>query len=126
VLDFCFHGTEHSDFIKGIFSPAGRLLAYEGRLHTTDFVTGHFMCTCIRDFTSGSLGIQKLKDGGRTISLLSTAVKQLKLAFRWNVTNQYLIRCNESECKQKLQNNCYFCNVTDCTMHHESFVTLSV
>jgi hypothetical protein len=84
------------------------------------------MCTCVRDFFSGSLGIQGLKKGSRPISVLSITVKPLQLDLRWHVTNQSLVRCNESECKQKIQNNSYFSNVTDCTIHHERFATLSV
>jgi hypothetical protein len=84
------------------------------------------MCTCVRDFSSGSLSIQGLKEGSRPISVLFITVNPLQLNLRWHVTNQFLVRCNESECKQKIQNNSYFANVTDCTVHHERFVTSSL
>jgi hypothetical protein len=40
------------------------------------------MCTCIRDFSSGALGIQGHKDGGRPITPWSRTVTQLQLDLR--------------------------------------------
>jgi hypothetical protein len=61
-----------------------------------EFVTGHFMCTFVRDIASGSLGTGGLKDDARPFPLLPTSVKQLQLDLRWHVTNQSLVECNES------------------------------
>lgn len=69
--------------------------------------------------------MQGLEDGGRPISRMSTTVKQTKLDLRWDVTDQSLIHCNEAHCKEKFENNCYFCDDAECTMHCETSAAVS-